>query len=338
MAWTQGFLVRVDWALPIASFLGALLLTRLLVGRRLGVPLDRPNARSLHVLATPRGGGLAIWAGWAIAWPWLEIELAWAVPLLALALVSFFDDRADIAIGWRLLVQLAACAGFVFYALRPVPPVWIAVDILALVWMLNLFNFMDGSDGLAAGMAVCGFALFAIAATYDGARDGALLFAALAAACLGFLVFNFPYPRPARIFLGDVGSIPLGFLAGAFGLWGTRRGYWPLAFTLLVFFPFIADASVTLTKRLLRGERVWLAHREHYYQRLVLLGWSHRVTALVYYLLMLSSGASALAALLLRPDLMWPLVLGWCVVYSLLYALVDRYWTRHAAKAVRHAH
>jgi UDP-GlcNAc:undecaprenyl-phosphate/decaprenyl-phosphate GlcNAc-1-phosphate transferase len=330
--------LRLDWALPAASFVGTLLLTWLLAERRIRVPLDRPNARSLHALATPRGGGLAIWAGWALAWPWLDIDFAWAGPLFALAVVSFLDDRGGVAIVWRLLVQMAACVVFVLYTQGPAPVIWIAVDILAMVWMLNLFNFMDGSDGLAGGMAVSGFALFAIAAACAGAKDAALLLAALAAACLGFLAFNFPYPKPARIFLGDVGSVPLGFLAGAFGLLGTHRGYWPLAFTLLVFFPFIADASVTLTKRLLRREPVWQAHREHYYQRLVLLGWSHCATAIVYYTLMLSSGITALLALLLRPDAMWPLVLGWCVVYCLLYAIVERYWARHEAKAVTHAH
>jgi UDP-GlcNAc:undecaprenyl-phosphate GlcNAc-1-phosphate transferase len=326
--------MRFEWVLPIASFAGALLITQLLVTRRIPVPLDRPNERSLHAVAIPRGGGLAIWGGWAFAWPWLPIESAWPVAAMSLALVSFFDDRGGIAVVWRLLAHVAACSGFVLYGLAPDSRAWIAIDILVLVWMLNLFNFMDGSDGLAGGMAVSGFAMFAIGAAWAGAAESALLFATLASACLGFLVFNFP---PARIFLGDVGSVPLGFLAGAFGLSGTHLGYWPLAFALLVFFPFISDASVTLGKRLLRGERVWQAHREHYYQRLVQMGWGHRTTVLVYYALMLATGISALAALRLRPDAMWSLALGWSIVFAVLYAAVDRCWTRHQAKVAKHA-
>jgi UDP-N-acetylmuramyl pentapeptide phosphotransferase/UDP-N-acetylglucosamine-1-phosphate transferase len=97
--------------------------------------------------------------------------------------------------------------------------------------------------------------------------------AGVAAAAAGFLCFNF---HPARIFMGDVGSVPLGFTAGALGLVGWRSGAWPLWFPLLVFAPFILDATVTLLRRALRGEKVWQAHRSHYYQRMVQMGLGHR--------------------------------------------------------------
>jgi UDP-N-acetylmuramyl pentapeptide phosphotransferase/UDP-N-acetylglucosamine-1-phosphate transferase len=151
---------------------------------------------------------------------------------------------------------------------------------------------MDGSDGLAGGMAVIGFGTYGLAAWLGGNLELELLAWSIAAAAAGFLIFNFP---PAKIFMGDVGSIPLGFLAGALGVAGWLQGLWPLWFPLIVFAPFIVDASVTLLRRALRRERIWQAHREHYYQRLILSGWSHRKTAIWEYALMLACAALALA-------------------------------------------
>jgi len=119
-----------------------------------------------------------------------------------------------------------------------------------------------------------------------------LVAASIAAAAAAFLVFNFD---PARIFLGDAGSTTLGFLAAGLGLIGWRSGTWPLGVPLLVFSPFIVDASVTLAKRMARGEKFWQAHRSHYYQRLVLSGWSHRKTAVAEYGVMIVCGLCALA-------------------------------------------
>jgi len=163
-----------------------------------------------------------------------------------------------------------------------------ALLILAVGWITNLYNFMDGSDGLAGGMSVIGFGAYALAA---GASPLATVSLCIAAAAGAFLVFNF---HPARIFLGDVGSIPLGFLAGALGLVGWRGDAWPLWFPLLVFAPFIADATVTLARRAARGERVWQAHREHYYQRLVRSRLGHRGTAALAYVAMGLCAAAAL--------------------------------------------
>jgi UDP-N-acetylmuramyl pentapeptide phosphotransferase/UDP-N-acetylglucosamine-1-phosphate transferase len=118
-----------------------------------------------------------------------------------------------------------------------------------------------------------------------------VLAASVAAAAGAFLLYNF---HPARIFLGDVGSIPLGFLAGALGLLGWRNDVWPLWFPLLVFGPFVGDATLTLVKRTVRGERVWRAHREHYYQRMVRMGIGHRTTACLEYAAMGFCAAAAL--------------------------------------------
>jgi UDP-N-acetylmuramyl pentapeptide phosphotransferase/UDP-N-acetylglucosamine-1-phosphate transferase len=150
---------------------------------------------------------------------------------------------------------------------------------------------MDGSDGLAGGMALIGFGAYAAAAQLAGLEPLAALCASIAAAAAAFLAFNF---HPARIFMGDVGSVPLGFLAGALGLCGWSRGAWPIWYPLLVFAPFICDASLTLLRRLLRGERLWQAHREHYYQRLVRMGFGHRGTAFIEYAAMAGCAATAL--------------------------------------------
>src|SRR5262245_1457719 len=155
---------------------------------------------------------------------------------------------------------------------------------------------MDRSDGLAGGMAVFGFSFYAVAAWLAGSTEFALVNLSIAAAAGAFLVFNF---HPARIFLGDAGSVPLGFLAAALGLIGWLQRDWTGWFPILVFSPFIMDASVTLARRLLRREKVWQAHRDHYYQRLVRLGWGHGRTALAEYAVMFASGVAALAALAL---------------------------------------
>jgi UDP-N-acetylmuramyl pentapeptide phosphotransferase/UDP-N-acetylglucosamine-1-phosphate transferase len=185
-----------------------------------------------------------------------------------------------------------------------------------------LYNFMDGSDGLAGTMTVIGFGAYALAAFWAGS-DRAPTLLALAAATVPFLLANLP---PARIFLGDAGSVPLGFLAAVFGIEGWRQGWWPAWFPLLVFLPFIADASSTLVRRLLGGERVWQAHREHYYQRLVQLGFGHGGALALYGALMIGGAVSALAALTRAPQAGWYLLAVWLAVLTLLFGSVAHQW------------
>jgi UDP-N-acetylmuramyl pentapeptide phosphotransferase/UDP-N-acetylglucosamine-1-phosphate transferase len=190
-------------------------------------------------------------------------------------------------------------------------------------WTINLYNFMDGADGLAGGMTVIGFCAYAVAAALAGDAPFALTSLCVAAATAAFLIFNFP---PARIFMGDSGSIPLGFLAAALGLLGWHDGLWPLWFPLVVFAPFVVDASVTLARRALRGERFWQAHRSHYYQRLVLTGWSHRQLALAEYGLMLVSAVAALLALRQPAPVQALIFAALIVAYVLAGLAVDRRW------------
>ena len=294
---------------------------------RLHGALDEPNQRSLHHRPVPRTGGIGILAAAAIGaadggGPWLVTALAFS-----LAAVSALDDQFDLPIPFRFLAHFLAALGL--WAGGGLPdggwPASLAA-IIAVVWMTNLYNFMDGADGLAGGMALFGFAAYAYAALKGGDAQIAVYCTYIAAGAAGFLLFNF---HPARIFMGDVGSIPLGFLAAALGLEGLRRDLWPLWFPLVVFSPFIVDASVTLLRRLFNGERVWQAHREHHYQVMVRSGLGHRATALIWYVLMVSACASACAALAL-PSLASGLMLGlWAVVYLVLGYTVNAKCRRH---------
>ena len=285
------------------------------------LPLDRPNERSLHVRPVPRTGGIGILAG-TVAGATLAGS-DWRVLLIALGLaaLSFVDDVRSLSARVRFGAHFVAAAVFVAIYFAGYAWPWWVFFALGTIWMLNLYNFMDGIDGLAGGMTLAGFGAYAIAFAQAGATDHALLCATVAAAAAGFLVFNF---HPAKVFMGDVGSIPLGFLAAAYGCIGWRDGIWPIWFPALVFAPFTIDASVTLVRRLARGEAPWQAHRSHYYQRLTQMGWGHRRTCLAEYALMLVCAAGALLA----RD--WPLaaqaglVAGFVVLFALLAYAIDK--------------
>jgi UDP-N-acetylmuramyl pentapeptide phosphotransferase/UDP-N-acetylglucosamine-1-phosphate transferase len=289
------------------------------------LPLDHPNARSLHSRPVPRAGGVALLLGWLAAAPWLpETLLLW--PALLLGVVSLIDDYRGLPALLRLPLHLAAAlAGLWLLGLRD--PALLLALTLAVAWMTNLFNFMDGADGLAGGMAVSGFGSLAAAALLAGQPDQALLPACIAAASAAFLAFNFP---PARLFMGDAGSIPLGLLAGLLGVAGWQRGLWPLALPLLLFSPFWVDATVTLFRRLRRGERLSQAHKGHYYQRLVRLGWTHRRLALHAWLLMTACAATGLTLLALRANAAawWAAAAYWALLYAALLWRIDLEWCR----------
>ena len=298
--------------------------------RSRGLPLDKPNERSLHVVPVPRTGGIAIIAGLIVAGLWLRASPGLLVPTVALAFISYFDDRHALPAGVRLLMHLAAAGVFLWLDGHFAAVVLLVVLWLAIAWMTNLYNFMDGSDGLAGGMAVIGFGTYGLAAWFGGNRELELLAWAIAAAAAGFLIFNFP---PAKIFMGDVGSIPLGFLAAAFGVVGWQQGLWPFWFPVVVFAPFIVDASVTLARRVLRGERVWQAHRQHYYQRLILSGWTHRRTAISEYGLMIVCGLVALIGLQQPLAGQIALVFGLALALAAAMWAIDRRWKRFSGAA-----
>ena len=225
--------------------------------------LDHPNDRSSHTVPTPRGGGLgvvpaalAVWVLFADYHPW---------PLLAGALLlmagSWIDDRRGLSPLTRIIAQAAMvtwCAGG--WGLDFLPAFILGFGLL---WFVNLYNFMDGIDGITGvETASLGLGIALVAAISGTAAPLIVPALCLTGAALGFLVWNW---HPAKVFLGDSGSVPLGLLAGALLIALALSGQWQAAVILPAY--YLADASLTLGSRLLNGEKVWQAHRKHFYQR-----------------------------------------------------------------------
>ena len=290
--------LAVSLAAGGASLAAATALTGLVRGllRRHGV-VDRPNKRSSHQGDVPRGGGIAVvgvlFAAWLALWLWGACSgcgaLFWVAlaGALGLAAVYWLDDMRGGLPAWpRLAVQIAAVGAgmlalpgdaLVFQGLLP-PLADHALAALAWLWFVNLFNFMDGIDGISgvegASLGLGAFLLALLGAVPAGLGPPGL---ALAGVSLGFLLWNW---HPAKIFLGDVGSVPLGYLAGWLMLALAASGAWQAALLLPAY--YLADATLTLLRRLLQRRRIWQAHREHFYQRVVAAGWSHgRAAALI---------------------------------------------------------
>lgn len=243
--------------------------------------IDIPNERSSHTVPTPRGGGVAIVVAFLLSLLVLSGTLQGWWYLVALlgggalcAVVGFLDDHGHIAARWRLIAHFA-CAAWVLAWMPQLPPLlWagheidlgIAGYVLAafyLVWMLNLYNFMDGIDGIASVQAITTCLLGGALLWQIGALEIATLSFLLAAAVGGFLVWNFP---PARIFMGDAGSGFLGLVIGAIGLFAAVAQPALLWAWSILMGVFIVDATFTLFRRLLRGDKVYEAHRSHAYQ------------------------------------------------------------------------
>jgi len=262
-----------------ASFILTWALRRYALARQI---LDIPNARSSHVVATPRGGGMAIVASYLGTIILLMVSdaiahsMAWALlgAGSGVALLGFLDDHGHIAARWRLLGHFAA-AIWILGWLGSFPPLeilgwqwdlgWLGfiIGALYLVWLLNLYNFMDGIDGIASVEAICvcvGGALIYLLSDQAGL---AILPGLLACAVAGFLYWNFP---PARIFMGDAGSGFLGIMLGALSLQAGFIAPQLLWAWLILLGVFIVDATMTLGRRFFQGEKVYEAHRNHAYQ------------------------------------------------------------------------
>lgn len=311
---------------PLVSALVTLLVSAILLSSKLtrGIK-DVPNERSLHETPTPRIGGVGLVAGMLSGWAIMfHAPSLWIlVPLLLLFVLSLIDDIRGLPVRIRFALHFMAAFSVVLGEGLFAGNVFVAVlAIFTIVWVINLYNFMDGSDGLAGGMALIGFTVYGVASLMGGDEVLAMICFSIGAATLGFLYFNF---YPAQVFMGDAGSIPLGFLAASIGIVGWDRNLWPVWFPAMVFSPFVLDATVTLLKRAVRGEKVWQAHREHYYQRLVQLGVGHRNTALIEYALMIVVGISALWALR-NPDALLLIALSLLLIYGVAMVGLDYWW------------
>jgi UDP-N-acetylmuramyl pentapeptide phosphotransferase/UDP-N-acetylglucosamine-1-phosphate transferase len=293
-----------------------------------GFAVDVPSDRSLHTTAMPRTGGIGLLLGAGVAGALLPVAgLGLIVGLTAaLAAIFFVDDLRGLPVSVRISAQAVAATVFVIWDVDASSHLVLLAFLLVpgIVWCMNAYNFMDGTNGLAGGMAVFGFGAYAIAGHAAGVTDLAVAAAIVSGAALGFLIWNFD---PARIFLGDAGSIALGFLAAIIGFLGWERGVWPFWFPPLIFSPFLLDATVTLLRRALRGEDVWRAHKSHYYQRLVRVGWSHRRLSLVGYTLMAVAAGSALLARNAAPQIVIALLCAWVMAYAVIAVSIDRWWS-----------
>lgn len=284
------------WWLIVVVLLGSFILTGLI--RRLALRvalLDIPNQRSSHITPTPRGGGLAIvgafWlGGLGLAAIFPPGSAGFAGTLLFTSLlvagIGLWDDLRQLSAKQRILVHFLAAVllvwglgrdglgGLASGHLWPWRLLGGLLLVLVVVWVLNLFNFMDGIDGLAGGEAVFVSAGGALLLSLGGGSSEMALLLLLAAACLGFLVWNWP---PARIFMGDVGSGFLGFvLAGLALRTSVFSDDLPLAAWLILSGVFLVDATFTLLRRMLRREKWYNAHRSHAYQHAALRYGRHR--------------------------------------------------------------
>ena len=291
--------------------------------------LDLPGERRLHQQPTPRGGGIGIAVVLLLASAWLGVD-AWpfAAGLVLCAGAGLVDDLRSLSPLAKLALQ-AAGALVLAWHWPLLPGLWgpaagVVLGALLVLSLVNIWNFMDGANGLAASQAV----VVALALAWLGPSPAATWLAlALAAACLGFLPLNFPR---ARLFLGDVGSHALGYGLAALALLAAPaagEGAWLL---LLPPSAMLLDAGLTLLSRARRRQVLWRAHREHVYQRAVAAGWSHAAVCGLYFAWALAATGAALA--LAGQPAPWPglgsaLV---CVIGIILRHLLARRWPRSA--------
>ena len=311
MTWVAFFLgaAALGWVLchPVSALL-----------RRLKC-WDRPNYRSSHTEPTLRGGGLAavlLVAGAVAAWVWPVDRLlaqAWLGGLALLGFVSWRDDRHGVPVAVRICIQTLVAVGVVLAITGRAAPVGLILfSVFALVAFMNFVNFMDGINGLVTGQLVLLPLGAALLFGVGGDVTPLLIALVLAGAMAGFIPFNFPQPR---IFLGDVGSVPLGFSCGVLLMWMAVTATDSALYKTLAVLPFYfyLEGSLTVIRRLCRGEKLSHAHREHFYQRLVRAGWSHARTTSRVWVLQLVVIVLACWQIRVgwRVEFLW-LTAGWC--------------------------
>lgn len=278
---------------------------------------DAPGERRSHSTPTARGGGLAMLAALLLSLLVVSGTPIELLPLLGFSLLlgalGWLDDRRDLPVGIRLMGMLVCALAFLMYT-GPVtevrllnqelawPWLWSALAVVAVIWLINLHNFMDGSDGLAAMQGAWAAGLLGgILYARDIELPG-LAGVALAGACLGFLAWNRP---PARVFMGDVGSILVGGMIGLLALVGAATGTLSIWISLIICAVFVVDATCTLLRRAVSGAQWYTPHREHAYQRLIIAGWSHRKVLVLYAMINLALVLPMLVLALRQPDWDW---------------------------------
>jgi len=282
----------------LSALIGTGLLVRYLAHRHV---FDLPNDRSSHSKPTPRGGGIAVIVAITIVWgvgfitsdETLGHDLPILLAALLLATLGFIDDLRDLPALPRLLAQVCAVGigiwaisaeGGLFSSMLPVP-IDLAMTGFIWLWFVNIFNFMDGIDGLTGvEMVSIGIGLSGLSAIGIASAEVLPHAVAITAVALGFLVWNWD---PAKIFMGDVGSVPIGFLIAWMLITAANGSGANIETTIIVLLLpayYLADASITLGCRLVRRENVFKGHRQHFYQKAVIRGLSHKTVCLVVLL------------------------------------------------------
>lgn len=307
--------------------------------------VDIPNERSSHSSPTPRGGGLAIaftalggilFAG-MLGWiPW-ELAIALSGGGTMIAAVGWIDDHRDLPALTRFAVQLVAAA-WAMYWLGGYPQLSVGVatihlgmlgtflGIVGIVWAINLYNFVDGIDGLAAGEAISTGVIGGLILLAMGHTGLAMVSLLIAAAAAGFLPLNW---APAKLFMGDVGSGMLGYLFAVLAVASENAGAVPVLIWVLLLGAFVFDATVTLCRRVVNGERWYHAHHSHAYQRMVQAGRSHAQVSSTILLINLVLALLAIVAWL-RPTFFLVAIAAGAILLSVIYLSVERIRPMHA--------
>jgi Fuc2NAc and GlcNAc transferase len=293
--------------------------------------LDHPGERHSHRQPTPRGGGAGLVLALMTATLWLSggQAPAWWTACVApgavvLALIGWWDDHRSLGAGLRFGVQLAVslyllwCAATAGWLQGALP---MTLGGLFVLWMTNLYNFMDGSNGMAGLQGVFAGCVLAWLFALAGDDPSTLVALLLAAACAGFLPWNL---GQARVFMGDVGSLTLGFSIGTLLLYGVASGAFTLPVAWLVMLLFLADATLTLITRVMHGERWYNAHRQHLYQRLIAHGWSHGRVAVLYQAINLTLVLPGIGVAVEFPVLAWPTAIGMTMLFGLGWYVLSR--------------
>ena len=301
--------------------------------------MDIPNVRSSHAIPTPRGGGLAIVAVLLLSGlltlfiPQAPFQILACLLLstLAFAVLGWQDDKHDLPAATRFLVQLliaAITSGWLFWSALPAWSFSSAViiilplSILWIAWMANLYNFMDGIDGLSAVESLTLGATTSYWFAMSGATSIAIICIAVAGAAVGFLHWNW---SPAKIFMGDVGSLALGAFFAIIAIIGTAALDIPFLAFLILYAVYLTDSGVTLLNRMIRGEKWWQAHRSHFYQRAVQSGLSHAQVSLA--VLAINIIFAVLASLLIIDKVNTPtaIVVTMVILISLMFLINLRF-------------
>lgn len=300
------------FAVSALSAVMVFLVMRVAVQRNM---VDFPGERQSHTKPTPTGGGLGLVAtlvltslmlarNGLIAPPWTLVVLP---GLSVLALVGWRDDFSPVSVRFRLFVQLTVSLALLAL-LRNSDQLenWPATLLggVAIMWTMNFYNFMDGSHGMAGFQGLFTGLLLGFLFSIDGHLQLAIPAFLLAACCAGFLPFNFPVPR---VFMGDAGSVPLGFALATLILLGLLQGALSLPEALLLLSVFLIDSSLTLFKRAIQGERWYTAHKQHVYQRLIAHGWSHSRVLLLYQAINAVVVAPVVILVRMYPEYAWHL-------------------------------